>query len=38
MDLKLAGRADQESTSGTISVKMDMKIQTNLASGDMPAK
>jgi hypothetical protein len=36
MDLKLAGRADQESTSGTISVKMDMKIQTNLASGDMP--
>lgn len=38
MDLKLKGRAEQESEEGTINVKMDMRMTTSFTSGEMPKK
>lgn len=38
MELKLKGRAEQETQEGVIAVKMDMKMATSFASGEMPKK
>ncbi|MEZ0228543.1 MAG: hypothetical protein ACAI25_07940 [Planctomycetota bacterium] len=38
MELKLKGRAEHESSEGSINVKMEMKMTTSFTSGDMPKK